>query len=695
MERRKAAMTLAAHRYPEARPIRPPRSTVARGSRRAGSSAPAERTGRLLVLALSLLSLILTLLPLAAVTAAAQSTTRSMSGALPPDTPDAGASTALDIVFVLDNSGSMRAHDPGFLTRAAVADFVAALAGDPKLDARLGVVLFDAGARLVQALASIDTPSSRSDLRQHLAALDFSGQRTNTAAGIERALYELQQSGREHARRTIILLSDGRIDTGSRQKDLEASRWLREDLARQGLADGVRIFGIAFSENADYQLMQALALETGAGYYRAIEASDLAEVVATVLRRVGDRDGLAAIARDTTAIEPSPVTPRSTPLPPAVAAAPERADGGSQSRLLGLLPIALLPIALVLLVASIARWQLRRRPSPPAEVRPTLELQKEAGAPTAQLLDLGGQLGEPGSALPLNAGLTRLGRDRHNDLMLDDDTVSSEHALIELREGRYWLEDRRSTNGTHLANERLLPGRAVELKGGDHVRFAEIDLMFVLSGYVPGGDTVLLSSTTRPPFAPPPPSEASDMPAEPEPEDPISGLPDSRIDPHRECLDRHLDRVAALSPAFAAFVARAFSEEIRGALSVAARDLLQEAQRSDGLVRRAYPHETIRFVICAIPGDLGTARDHFQSAVGGFTRLLTEELESDSFRLDRCEILAVLTFGGDSEAWASLSIVPEEGQDPQLELLSFELLTEQERSELASPVQAHSGSGIA
>ena len=51
--------------------------------------------------------------------------------------------TSLDVVFVIDNSGSMKKNDPGFLTRSVVQKFSAGLATDPRFDARVAMVLFD------------------------------------------------------------------------------------------------------------------------------------------------------------------------------------------------------------------------------------------------------------------------------------------------------------------------------------------------------------------------------------------------------------------------------------------------------------------------------------------------------------------------------------------------------------------------
>ena len=45
---------------------------------------------------------------------------------------------------------------------------------------------------------------------------------------------------------------------------------------------------------------------------------------------------------------------------------------------------------------------------------------------------------------------TRIGRAPANTVHIDDTFVSSDHALLSLRDGRWWLEDQNSRNGTVL-----------------------------------------------------------------------------------------------------------------------------------------------------------------------------------------------------------------------------------------------------
>ncbi len=46
--------------------------------------------------------------------------------------------------------------------------------------------------------------------------------------------------------------------------------------------------------------------------------------------------------------------------------------------------------------------------------------------------------------------MTSLGRSPTNTIVITDSTASSEHALLLRKQGQWWLEDRRSRNGTTL-----------------------------------------------------------------------------------------------------------------------------------------------------------------------------------------------------------------------------------------------------
>jgi len=61
--------------------------------------------------------------------------------------------------------------------------------------------------------------------------------------------------------------------------------------------------------------------------------------------------------------------------------------------------------------------------------------------------------------------VTSIGRSPGNTLVVDDDFASGEHLLINLRDGRWWLEDLGSRNGTELNN--IAIDSATVLTAGD------------------------------------------------------------------------------------------------------------------------------------------------------------------------------------------------------------------------------------
>jgi diguanylate cyclase (GGDEF)-like protein len=72
----------------------------------------------------------------------------------------------------------------------------------------------------------------------------------------------------------------------------------------------------------------------------------------------------------------------------------------------------------------------------------------------------------------LDQEVITIGRDRENDIVLDSDSVSRRHAKIEHREGRIYLTDLDSTNGTYV-NDDNKPVRDSQLRRGDQVKIGD------------------------------------------------------------------------------------------------------------------------------------------------------------------------------------------------------------------------------
>lgn len=73
--------------------------------------------------------------------------------------------------------------------------------------------------------------------------------------------------------------------------------------------------------------------------------------------------------------------------------------------------------------------------------------------------------------------LTTLGRDLSNDIVLPDSYASANHARIERdREGRFWLVDMASSNGTLLNGQRIPASKPVPLDPGDVIAIGKVQL---------------------------------------------------------------------------------------------------------------------------------------------------------------------------------------------------------------------------
>ena len=102
-------------------------------------------------------------------------------------------------------------------------------------------------------------------------------------------------------------------------------------------------------------------------------------------------------------------------------------------------------------------------------------VERASSSPLGRLAVIASPQGQPplGAALPLDA-VTTLGRDVNNAVVVDDEFVSADHAMLTFR-GRVWfLEDRRSTNGT-LLNGQPVRGE-MPLGYGDEIQLGAVRL---------------------------------------------------------------------------------------------------------------------------------------------------------------------------------------------------------------------------
>jgi predicted component of type VI protein secretion system len=86
-------------------------------------------------------------------------------------------------------------------------------------------------------------------------------------------------------------------------------------------------------------------------------------------------------------------------------------------------------------------------------------------------------------------GPLTVGRGPENDLVLTSTAVSRRHAAIVRREGRWYVEDRGSYNGTFLNGTRVNPGTPLPLRHADRIEIGLEAILFSWPAQLRDGDT--------------------------------------------------------------------------------------------------------------------------------------------------------------------------------------------------------------
>jgi pSer/pThr/pTyr-binding forkhead associated (FHA) protein len=86
------------------------------------------------------------------------------------------------------------------------------------------------------------------------------------------------------------------------------------------------------------------------------------------------------------------------------------------------------------------------------------------------------QLSYQGKSFPIVSEIT-IGRDRKNNIRVDDSLASRAHAVVQKIKDAYFIKDLDSTNGTYV-NEKAVPkNKFIKLRSGDVVRVGRTELV--------------------------------------------------------------------------------------------------------------------------------------------------------------------------------------------------------------------------
>jgi len=197
-------------------------------------------------------------------------------GFIPVTAP--AADNPMDVIMLMDSSGSMKKTDPKFLRNPAAKLFISLLGEDD----RVSIVSFSDEGYPVSYLSSAKNPSTQ---QRHFAAVDkisTKGGSTNIPAALETAMKVYRRNAEPNRQLHLILMTDGKVDVGSAKKNRELKQDLMQRIVPELAKQGIRLHGIAFTDHSDSELLKQLSQQTGGRFYLAKTDKDLHSVYTAI-----------------------------------------------------------------------------------------------------------------------------------------------------------------------------------------------------------------------------------------------------------------------------------------------------------------------------------------------------------------------------------------------------------------------------
>ena len=156
----------------------------------------------------------------------------------------------------------------------------------------------------------------------------------------------------------------------------------------------------------------------------------------------------------------------------------------------------------------------------PARLNDTMHGTPAAAPPPGPLASILVRSGaKKGQRIPIRVPVVNIGRAEYNDIVLAEESVSTQHAKLQRRDGVWILVDLGSTNGTFVDGEKL--SGEMPVAPGSTIRFGDASVVFepdddALGIGKGGAGTKVMGAMNIPPAAPKPapaPTPAAPKPA--------------------------------------------------------------------------------------------------------------------------------------------------------------------------------------
>ena len=195
-----------------------------------------------------------------------------------------GIGPGIDVILLMDCSGSMKRTDPRNYRKSAAKLFISLLGKND----RIGIMSFGDAARQMIPLTQ-NTPSHRKqlfDAVEEITSKEFS---TNISDALQKGFEVLKRTAPRE--RMLIMMSDGKLALGSKEKDAAASAAV-EQLLPALAQEGIKLYTVAFTEESDSALLADLAKRTNGLFRFARRDRDVHLMFAAIFEKIKAPDSV-------------------------------------------------------------------------------------------------------------------------------------------------------------------------------------------------------------------------------------------------------------------------------------------------------------------------------------------------------------------------------------------------------------------
>ncbi len=178
---------------------------------------------------------------------------------------EASKDEAIDAILLLDSSGSMQRNGLRNLRDQGAKLFTRFLSARD----RIAIFEFDKETRLILDFTEV-TPENLNKIEQAIERVSAEGTHTDLEAPVRAAFQLFDRGGRKESTKSVILLSDGKMDPHKSRGSAEA---LTKELFEHDLSllrrNSIQLFSLSLSKDTDKELLAKLALKANGLHWYA------------------------------------------------------------------------------------------------------------------------------------------------------------------------------------------------------------------------------------------------------------------------------------------------------------------------------------------------------------------------------------------------------------------------------------------